>query len=88
MPDTSVHQPNLSTIRMVERTLKKRKYFNSRNQLFIKLPKQVMHQTLSTILQYLEESKKVVLNTDGSIVWIFSDSHKVKNALKKSKSHT
>jgi hypothetical protein len=74
MPYTLIHQPNLFTIQMVERTLKKRKYFNSRNQLFIKLPKQVMHPTLSTVLKYLEESKKVTLNRDGSIVWIFSDS--------------
>jgi hypothetical protein len=87
MPDTSIHQPNLSTIRMVERTLK-RKHFSSRNQLLTKLPKQVMVQTLRTILQYLEESKKVTLNKDGSIVWISSGSSKTKKRLKKSKSNT
>jgi hypothetical protein len=84
----SIHQPTLPTIRMVERTIKKRKYLKSRNQLFIKLPKQVMPQTLSTILQYLEELKKVTVNKDGSIVWIFQDSPKVKKRLKKSKSYS
>jgi hypothetical protein len=84
----SFHQPQLSTIRMVEGIIKKRKYFKSRNQLFIKLPKQVMPETLNTILKYLEELKKVDLNKDGSIVWIFSNSPKVKKVLKKPKSYT
>ena len=87
MYSTSVHQPTFSTIRMVERTLKKKQYLRSRNQLFIKLPKQVMPQTLSTILRYLEESNKVTLNKDESILWTFPNSAKVKNARKKSKSY-
>jgi hypothetical protein len=85
MYSTLVHQPTLSTIRMVERTVKKRQYLKSRNQLFMKLPKQVMPQTLSTILHYLEESNKVTLNKDGSIVWIFPDSNKVKKHKEKIK---
>ena len=47
---------------MVERTLKKRKYL--RNQLFTKLPKQVMPQTITIILRYLEGSKKVTINKE------------------------
>lgn len=85
MYSTRVHQPNLSTIRMVERTLKKKHYLKSRDQLFIELPKQVMFQTISTILQYLEESHKITLNKDGSILWIFRDSAKIKARLKKPK---
>jgi hypothetical protein len=84
---SSFHQPQLSTIRMVEQKIKKRKYFISRNQLFLSLGKSVMYPTITTILQYLEESKKVTVNKDGSIVWIFTDSHKVRNVLKKSKSY-
>lgn len=81
-----IHQPTLSTIRMVERTIKKRKKFKSRNHLFTKLPKKVMQQTITTILAYLVESKKVTVNKDGSIVWIFADSSKIKKRLTKSKS--
>lgn len=84
----SIHQPTLPTVRMVERTIKKRKYFKSRNQLFTKLPRQVMPQTITIILRYLGESKKVTVNKDGSIVWIFQDSSKVKKGLKKSKRST
>jgi meiotically up-regulated gene 157 (Mug157) protein len=85
MYSNSVHQPTLSTIRMVERTIKKKHYLRSKNQLFAKLPKQVMFRTLGTILQYLEESNKVTLNKDGSILWIFRDSTKIKARLKKPK---
>jgi hypothetical protein len=70
---------------MVERTIKKRKYLMSRYQLFTKLPKQVKPQTLTTILKYLEESKKVTVNKDGSSVRIFSDYPKIKKGSKKSK---
>jgi hypothetical protein len=68
--------------------LKKRQFVKSRNQLFRELPKQVMHQTLAKTLDYLEESNKIIFNTDGSIVWIFADSDKLKKALKDSKKFT
>ena len=73
---------------MVERTIKKRKYFKSRNQLFTILPRQVMHQNITIILRYLQESKKVTVKKDGSIVLIFQDSSEVKKGLKKSKRST
>ena len=49
-----LHQPKLSTIRLVEQKLKKKKYFRSRNQLFLSLGKSVMFPTITTILDYLE----------------------------------
>jgi hypothetical protein len=84
----SIHQPNLSTIKMIEAEMRKTQYFRSRNQLFRQLPKQVMYQTLTTILAYLEESNKIVFNKDGSIIWIFADSRKIKKTLKDSKPYT
>jgi hypothetical protein len=72
---------------MVEGTLKRRKYFDSRNQLFETLPKKVMPQSLTILLKYSEESRKVSLNKDGSITWIFPSFPKNKKtkASKKSK---
>ena len=72
---------------MVEGTFEKTKYFHSRNQLFVKLSKKVMPQSLTILLKYLEESRKVSLNKDGSITWIFPSSPKNKKtkASKKSK---
>ena len=81
----AIHQPTLSTIRMVEQKIKKKKYFSSKHQLFQSLHGSVMHPTISIILEYLEESDKINFNKEGSIVWIFSDSQKKKKALKRSK---
>ena len=73
---SSFHQPQLSTIRMVEQKIKKKKYFTSRNQLFLSLGKSVMYPTITTILDYLEESNKIVFKKDGSIVWTFKGTRK------------
>ncbi len=81
----SIHQPTLSTIRIVEQKIEKKKYFRSKHQLFQSLHRRVMYPTITTILDYLEESNKIVFNKEGSIVWIFSDSRKMKNSLKRSK---
>ena len=77
----SIHQPQLGTIRLVEQKLKRKKYFRSRNQLFLSLGKTVMYSTITTILHYLQESNKVVFEKDGSIVWIFKGPTKPKKHL-------
>jgi len=80
-----LHQPNLSTIRLVEQKLKKKKYFRSRNQLFLSLGKSIMFPTITTILDYLEESNKIAFKKDNSIIWTFSNSRKIKKSTKRSK---
>lgn len=82
---TRIHQPTLSTIRKVEQKIKITKYFRSRNQLFYSLGKSVMYPTITTILDYLEQSNKIAFNKDGSIVWIFKDSRRKKKILKRLK---
>ena len=78
-----LHQPKLSTIRLVEQKLKKKKYFRSMNQLFLSLDKSVMYPTITTILGYLDESNKIAFNKDGSIAWVFDSSSKSKRAHKR-----
>ena len=80
-----LHQPTLSTIRLVEQKLKKKKYFRSRNQLFLSLGKRVMYSTITTILDYLEESNKIAFKKDSSIIWTFSNPRKIKKSMKRSK---
>ena len=63
---------NLATIKMVEDVLRKNKVFRSQNHLSRNLPKQVNHQSLKVVLQYLYDSRKITF-LDGKIVWIFSD---------------
>jgi hypothetical protein len=70
---------------MVEKVLKNHEFVNSKNHLYRILPNKVMQQTLSRILEYLEESNKIIFNKDGSIVWFFAKSTKFIRALKGSK---
>ena len=77
---SSIHQPQLSTIGMVEQKLKKKKYFRSRNQLFLSLGKRVMYLTITTILDYLEESNKISFKKDRSINWIFKNTRRKKKS--------
>jgi hypothetical protein len=80
----TVHSPRLDTIRMVETAIKKSKKYQSRNQLWRSLPKQVQYPTFKAVLDYLEESNKIMFDKDGSIIWIFADNPKLKKLLAKS----
>src|SRR3989344_7655454 len=66
-----LHSPNLNTIIMVEEVLKKGELITLA-QLKKDLPKQVMHQTLLQILDYLQLSGKIVIGTKG-ILWVFTE---------------
>ena len=65
------HTPRLDTIQMVENLIKDSGNYPSKNQLWRSLPKQVQYPTFKTILDYLEQSRKIMYDEDGSIVWIF-----------------
>ena len=62
--------PTLNTILMVEETLQKAKEPLSASKLRIILPKQVMHQTLMAVIDYLDYSGKIKW-IDGKILWNF-----------------
>jgi hypothetical protein len=76
-----IHYPNLKTVFMVETTLKKAKNLLTREQLKKKLPTKIMHQTLNVILNYLEESGKILDGRKG-ILWIYNRSPKLDRAIK------
>lgn len=63
------HSPTLDTILMVENVLKKNKDSIKIAELKRKLPKQVNHNTLMIIFEYLEESKKILMTIKG-INWV------------------
>lgn len=75
-----IHYPSLKTVLMVEKTLKKANNPLTREQLKKMLPTQVMHQTLNVILQYLEESGKI-LDARRGILWIYNPSKKLDDAI-------
>ena len=60
--------PNLNTVLMVEDFLKKHRDMPiSVAELRRKLPKQVMHQTLKIILEYLWKSGKIIYGPKKSL---------------------
>ena len=76
------HSPTLNTVCMVEETLKDAGEVLSLAELKRRLPKQVMHQTLIQILDYLQRSGKIVIGTKG-ILWIFTDRKEIEELIKK-----
>lgn len=64
------YNPTLKNIRKVEHALSKYKEFGSKNQLTKKLDVTMRPPVLNVILDYLEESNKIMFNDDGSITWI------------------
>ncbi|MBS3123630.1 hypothetical protein J4437_03255 [Candidatus Woesearchaeota archaeon] len=67
-----IHSPTLNTVLMVEETLKNMGELITVAELKRKLPKQVMHQTLLQILDYLQFSGKIIIGTKG-VLWVFTE---------------
>ena len=65
-----LHSPTLNTVIMVEETIKNSdKPVITVAELKKSLPRQVNHNTLIRILEYLEESNKIAVSIKG-ITWI------------------
>ncbi len=77
------HSPTLNTVIMVEETLKNMdKSVITLAELKRRLPKQVNHNTLKTILEYLQLSNKIVITMKG-ITWIHNPNPNLQKAIKK-----
>lgn len=81
MPEI-LHFPNLKTVLQVEKVLQDADTVISKNELKRRLPTQIMHQTLNLILEYLEDSGKIMTGSKG-ITWIQNDNPKLKKLLEK-----
>jgi len=66
-----IHYPQLDTILMVEETIQKMDY-PKKTELWKALPKKTMYQTFSMILDYLEQSGKIMIDDDGRIIWTWN----------------
>jgi len=65
--------PNLNTVLMVEDVLKAHRDLPLKiSELKKLLPKQIMHDTLKVILEYLWRSGKIIYGPKG-IQWIYSE---------------
>ena len=73
--------PNLNTVIMVENTLKNmEESVITVAELKRKLPRQVNHNTLKVILEYLEISNKIVVTMRG-ITWIHNPNPNLQKAI-------
>lgn len=76
-----LHYPRLDTVMMVEKAILNSSNYPTKNQLWRALPKQVQYQTLSFIVNYLEELGKIIIK-DKQIIWVW-DPKGVKEMLSK-----
>ncbi len=81
---TVLHYPRLDTVLMVEDAIKNAPDYPTRTGLWKSLPKKVMYQTFKTVIDYLINSRKVILTKDDKLMWIFADSPKARKLIEKS----
>jgi hypothetical protein len=75
------HSPTLNTVLMVENVIKGMDdSMVTLAELKRRLPKQVNHNTLKVILEYLEESNKIAVTMRG-ITWIHNPNQNLKRAI-------
>ncbi len=81
--ETLEHSPTLNTVLMVENVLKNmNESIITIAELKRKLPKQVNHNTLMIILEYLEQSNKIAVSLKG-ISWIHNTNISMRGAISK-----
>ncbi len=64
--------PTLQTVLMVEKFIKDNSGEYKKTELFNNLPKKVMWQTFQVIMEYLENTLRVVYDKEGYIVYIWN----------------
>ena len=74
--------PRLDTVLMVEKVIQDHDGEYRKKSLWENLPKKMMYQTFSLILDYLIVSGKVSVDSEGKIGWIYYP-EKVEELLKK-----
>ena len=76
------HAPTLTTVLMVEDTLKEAREVITLAELKRRLPRKVMHGTLVQIIDYLQMSGKIILGTKG-VLWIFTERKELNELIQK-----
>jgi len=69
---TVMHSPTLESVLMVEKAIQKYSAEKGKYQLWKKLPRKMMYQTYQTILDYLAESGKIIIDKDGIVIWTYN----------------
>ena len=77
-----LHYPQLDSVLMVEKFIYNYSGEFKKKQLWQKLPKKMMYQTFSVIVDYLLYSGKIAVDSEGKMAWIW-DPKGVEKYLKK-----
>ena len=64
--------PTLDTVLMIEATIKKYSGEFTRRKIWQRLPRKVMWQTYTTVLNYLENINKIAISKKGIVVYIWN----------------
>jgi len=75
-----LHYPTLKTVLEVEKVLKNAELILTKEEIKRRLPMKIMHQTLSLILDYLEERGMVLQGSKG-VLWIYTSGKKLKKEM-------
>ncbi len=67
----SERYPRLDTVLKIEEFIKENDGEYRKKQLWSKLPKKIMYQTFSVVIDYLLISGKISVDAEGKIGWIF-----------------
>ena len=68
----SARYPNLQTVLMVEKFIKDNSMFYNKREIFNKLPKKMLWGTYKIIIDYLEETLKIMVEDDGIVSYIWN----------------
>jgi hypothetical protein len=66
-----LHYPRLDSVLMVEKSIYDTSGTYTKKQLWEKLPKKMMYQTFSVIIDYLLYSRKIAADKEGKIAWVW-----------------
>jgi hypothetical protein len=64
--------PTLTTIKMIEAHVESHSGEFCLTALWKDLPRQVMYPTYKKAIEYLVESCKIAIDSEGKVVWIFN----------------
>jgi len=77
-----IHYPRLDSVLMVEKLIYDTSGTYTKKQLWEMLPKKMMYQTFSVIIDYLLYAGRIAVDREGKIAWIW-DPKGVESYLKK-----
>jgi len=80
---TEKFNPTIRSLIMVEKLICENKEFESKSQLYKKLPTGMQYPIFNFILEILEKQNKIMLDKDGPIFWIGSAGKRLQKSLRK-----